>query len=94
MYLSASWGSKMATLTTNHIAAQERKRLKRLKVNVQGKIVVEEHGMYDWLVMFPSGRIERFRNKSEVERVAKQYFARRAKKAAINAGLIEWRDKR
>jgi len=63
------------------------------KVKHQGKIVAELHGMYDWWVMFPSGRITRYRNKSDVERAAKKYFARRKDKSAINVGLIEWRDK-
>jgi hypothetical protein len=53
------------------------------------RIIIEHYGMYDYLILFPSGRIEHARNKSQAENLAKRYFGR-AKKTAID--FIEWRD--
>lgn len=60
-------------------------------VNVQGKIVVEYHGLEGWLVMFPNGQVKSYRAKTNVIRAAHEYFAGTADPAAVNAGLIEWR---
>ena len=63
--------------------------------NRTGKIIVEQHGMYDFLALFPSGRVTQFRNRSDVEKAAKKYFGRRKvpQGCLANVGTIEWRDK-
>lgn len=63
----------------------------KIKTHDQGKIVAEYQGTDSWLVMFPSGRVTHFRNKSDVEKAAKKYFGRRVKKGHVGVGRIEWR---
>ncbi len=64
----------------------------KASVHNQGKIVAEYHNLtFDWLVMFPNGRVEHFRSRSQVEAAAKRYFKRHVQKGAVGVGRIEWR---
>lgn len=62
-----------------------------MKVRNQGKVVAERQDMHDWLVMFPSGRVERFASISSIEKAAKRYFKRQVKTGEVGIGKIEWR---
>jgi hypothetical protein len=66
------------------------------RVKHQGKIIIEYYGMYDYMVMFPSGRVTQFRNRSQAEKAAKRYFSRRKVPVGClaNIGVIEWRNKK
>lgn len=57
------------------------------------KIIIEHYGTYSWLALFPSGRVEEFRNKSDAEKAARHYFARAIRAAGeTRVDFIEWRD--
>jgi hypothetical protein len=61
------------------------------KVHNQGKVIAENQGTDEWLVMFPNGDVESFGRKSDVEAAARRYFKKRVRKGTIGVGRIEWR---
>jgi hypothetical protein len=60
------------------------------KIQHQGKVIVERHGTYFWM-MFPDGSIEEWKSKRTVVRRAKAWFYVHNDPARIGVGEIEWR---
>jgi hypothetical protein len=62
------------------------------KVQDQGKVIAEWDAEGErWLVMYPDGRIESYKDKRTVERRAKRYFWIHNDPTKIGVGKIEWR---
>jgi hypothetical protein len=62
-------------------------------VRFQGKVIVEEHGAFEWFVMYPDGQIVTTGSRKAAEKLAKKWFQENSDETFVNVGQIEIRFK-